>query len=142
MNMIKRIVLLAVLFFSVSAYADVTVSNAWARETKPGQEVGAAYMTLKSSSPTQLIKVESQAAGTIEIHEMSMNNGVMKMRMLDALDLPAGKTVELSPGGFHLMLFDLKKPLAIGDRIDMLLTFKDKSGKLVKQKASMPVKAP
>ncbi|HEY7985882.1 MAG TPA: copper chaperone PCu(A)C [Methylophilaceae bacterium] len=138
--MIKRIALSTLLFFSISAFADVTISNAWVRDTKPGQEVGAAYMTLKSPADTQLIKVESQSAGTVEIHEMSMNNGVMKMRMLDTLALPANKAVQLSPGGFHLMLFDMKKPFVSGTQVDMVLTFKDKAGKLSKQKITVPVK--
>ncbi|HEY8084790.1 MAG TPA: copper chaperone PCu(A)C [Methylophilaceae bacterium] len=138
--MIKRITLLALLFFSISAFADVTISNAWVRDTKPGQDVGAAYMTLKSPADTQLIKVESQMAGTVEIHEMSMNNGVMKMRMLDTLALPANKAVELSPGGFHLMLFDMKKPFVPGTQVDMVLTFKGKAGKTFKQKITVPVK--
>ena len=139
--MIKRTSLFALIFFSITAFADVTVSQAWVRETKPGQEVGAAYMTLKSPVNMQLIKVESKMAGTVEIHEMSMNNGVMKMRMLDTLDLPANKAVELAPGGFHLMLFDMKKPFTTGNQVDMLLTFKDKSGKVFKQKITVPVKA-
>jgi len=139
--MIKRMSIFALLFFSITAIADVTASNAWVRETKPGQEVGAAYMTLKSTADTQLIKVESKMAGTVEIHEMSMNNGVMKMRMLDTLALPANKAVELSPGGFHLMLFDMKKPFATGNQVDMLLTFKDKTGKISKQKITVPVKS-
>ncbi len=139
--MIKKTSLFALIFFSITAFADVTVSQAWVRETKPGQEVGAAYMTLKSPVNMQLIKVESKMAGTVEIHEMSMNNGVMKMRMLDTLDLPANKAVELAPGGFHLMLFDMKKPFTTGNQVDMLLTFKDKSGKVFKQKITVPVKA-
>lgn len=142
MNMTKYIFLFLLLFLDIRAYADVTISNAWARTTKPGQDVGAAYMTLKSDSAAHLIKVESQAAGTVEIHEMSMNNGVMKMRMLETLGLPAGKSVELAPGGFHLMLFDLKKPLAAGDHVDMLLTLREKSGKVIKQKIRLPVKEP
>ena len=138
--MIKRIALFALLFFTFTAHADVQISNAWARATHPGQEVGSAYMTLKSSTNTQLIKVESSAAGTVEIHEMSMNNGVMKMRMMEILDLPAGKAVELAPGGFHLMLFDLKNPLDAGIKVDVQLTLKDKTGKVSKQKVSLPVK--
>lgn len=140
--MIKYILLFILVFHDIAAYAEVTISNAWARATKPGQEVGAAYMTLKSDSAARLIKVESQMAGTVEIHQMSMNNGVMKMRMMQALDLPAGKVVELAPGGFHLMLFDLKKPLAPGDQVDMLLTLKGKKGQIFKQKISLPVKEP
>jgi copper(I)-binding protein len=131
---------LTLLLCSLSAHAGVEISAAWARATAPGQEVGAAYMRLKSSGAAKLIKVASAAAGTVEIHEMSMNGGVMKMRMLDELNLPAGKSVALEPGGFHLMLIDLKKPLKAGDHIDISLTLKDSRGKLSSQKVSLPVK--
>ena len=128
-------------FFSIAAHAEVEISDAWARATAPGQEVGAAYMNLKSTKTAKLVEVKSQAAGSVEIHEMSMKNGVMKMRMLEVLELPAGKLVKLAPGGFHLMLFDLKKPLAAGENIELSLTLKDSRGKLTTQKVSLPVKA-
>jgi copper(I)-binding protein len=125
----------------LGAHAGVEISNAWARSTAPGQEVGAAYMSLKSTRAAKLLEVKSPVAESVEIHEMSMNNGVMKMRMLDVLDLPAGKAVKLEPGGFHLMLIGLKKPLKAGDNIEISLTVKDSRGKLSTQKASLPVKA-
>ena len=132
---------LSLLLWSLGAHAGVEISNAWARSTAPGQEVGAAYMSLKSTMAAKLLEVKSPIAESVEIHEMSMNNGVMKMRMLDVLDLPAGKTVKLEPGGFHLMLIDLKKPLRAGDAIEISMTFKDGRGKLINQKVSLPVKA-
>jgi copper(I)-binding protein len=125
----------------LGAHAGVEISNAWARSTAPGQEVGAAYMSLKSTRAAKLLEVKSPVAESVEIHEMSMNNGVMKMRMLDVLDLPVGKTVKLEPGGFHLMLIDLKKPLKAGENIEISLTVKDNRGKLSTQKVSLPVKA-
>jgi copper(I)-binding protein len=125
----------------LGAHAGVEISNAWARSTAPGQEVGAAYMSLKSTRAAKLLEVKSPVAESVEIHEMSMNNGVMKMRMLDVLDLPVGKTVKLEPGGFHLMLIDLKKPLKAGGNIEISLTVKDNRGKLSTQKVSLPVKA-
>ena len=132
---------LSLLLWSLGAHAGVEISNAWARSTAPGQEVGAAYMSLKSTMAAKLLEVKSPVAESVEIHEMSMNNGVMKMRMLDVLDLPAGKTVKLEPGGFHLMLIDLKKPLTAGENIEISLTVKDNRGKLSTQKVSLPVKA-
>jgi copper(I)-binding protein len=137
----RSAITLALLLWGLSAHASVEISDAWARATAPGQEVGAAYMSLKSARAAKLLKVKSPAAGSVEIHEMSMNNGVMKMRMLDVLELPAGRTVKLEPGGFHLMLIDLKKPLKAGDNIEISLTLKDSRGKLSSQKVSLPVKS-
>ena len=131
---------LALFLLCGSVHAEVAVSNAWARATAPGQEVGAAYLSLKSDKPAKLTALSSPVADSVEIHEMSMKNGVMKMRMLKTLDLPAGKLVKLEPGGFHLMLVDLKKPLQAGENIDIVLTFKDSKG-TASQKIQLPVKA-
>jgi copper(I)-binding protein len=99
----------------------LTVSHAWARATVPGQQVGAVYMNLQSADDTQLVKAESPAASVVEIHSMTMTDGVMEMRMLHSLPLPAGKVVKLEPGGLHLMLFDLKAPLRAGQEITVQL---------------------
>lgn len=111
----------------------VSIKNAWVRPSNPGQEVGAAYMTFLSSQDTTLISVESDITNAIEIHSMSVENGVMKMRMLDTLELQAGKPYKLEPGGFHLMLFDLKKPLIRDDQVKFVLTFKKKNKASIKQ---------
>ena len=111
----------------------VSLKNAWVRPSNPGQEVGAAYMTFLSSQDTTLISVESDITNAIEIHSMSVENGVMKMRMLDTLELQAGKPYKLEPGGFHLMLFDLKKPLIRDDQVKFVLTFKKKNKASIKQ---------
>jgi periplasmic copper chaperone A len=137
----RLLLALALLLMSLGAQATIEITDAWARATAPGQEVGAAYLSLKSDLPAKLLKVESPASDSVEIHEMSMNNGVMKMRMLDTLDLPAGKVVKLEPGGFHLMLIDLKKPLKAGEVIEISLTLKDRQGKTTTQKVRLPVKA-
>lgn len=118
----------------------ITVSNAWVRATAPGQEAGAAYMELKSATDLTVVKVESTAADSVEIHKMSMHNGVMEMRMLEALELPAGKLVKLEPGGFHLMLFDLKAPLKTGENVAFTLHLKDGTGKGSAMKIDIPVK--
>lgn len=124
-----------------SAQAAVTISDAWVRENAPGQKVGAAYMTLKSAEESTLVYVESPYAGSVEIHSMTMNNNVMKMRKLEELALKAGKPEKLAPGGFHLMLFDLKKPLKSGEKIDFKLCFKDKAGNITHQLVTLPVKS-
>ena len=134
------IALVASLLSACEANHSVAVLDAWARANAPGQTVGAAYMTLISAQDSTMVKVESDIAGTVEIHSMSMDNGVMKMRMLEELPLPAGKAEKLAPGGFHLMLFDLKKPLTAGESINLTLTFRDNAGKVTQQMVTLPVK--
>jgi copper(I)-binding protein len=96
----------------------------------PGQKVAGAYVKLSADKATRLVSAASPAAKTVEIHQMSMENGVMKMRALPGLDIPAGGSVELKPGGYHLMLIDLRKPLAEGDAIALTLRFQDAAGKV------------
>lgn len=124
-----------------SSKESVVITNAWVRPSNPGQEVGAAYMTLTSKQDATLLSVESDATKSIEIHSMTMKAGIMKMRMLDALPLPAGKAYKLAPGGFHLMLFDLKKPLNVGDTVNFTLHFKNKNNVEFKQTIKAKVKA-
>jgi len=142
MNIYRILGFFIIALVASCAQADeVVISNAWVRASAPGQEVGAAYMTLQSARDTMLIKTESTAAGSVEIHSMTMDNGVMKMRRMDTLPLSAGKPTKLEPGGFHLMLFDLKKPLKAGEQIEFTLHFKDSTGKVSKMKLSAPIKA-
>lgn len=119
----------------------VTITQPWVRATNPGQSVGAAYMTLSSAQDVTLTKVESDLTDSVEIHSMSMQNGVMKMRMLDTLPLAAGKPYKLAPGGFHLMLFDLKKPLNVGEQVNFVLNFKHKNNTEFKQNIKVMVKS-
>ncbi|MDP1766054.1 MAG: copper chaperone PCu(A)C [Methylotenera sp.] len=131
--------------FSLDASAAkelVSIKDAWVRPTNPGQEVGAAYMTLISTKDTNLVSVESDVADSVEIHNMTMENGVMKMRMLETLPLKAGIPYKLAPGGFHLMLFDLKKPLLAGEEVSLVLTFKNKNKTLTKQNVNAKVQTP
>jgi copper(I)-binding protein len=136
--------ILACFWLAASAAAlaseQATVNNAWARATAPGQEVAAAYMDIKSATDATLTKVESPAADVVEIHMMSMKNGVMEMRMLETMPLPAGKVVKLEPSGFHLMLIDLKKPLKAGQDIAFTLHIKDAKGGTRQMKVTAPIK--
>jgi len=118
----------------------VEISNAWTRATQEGQDVGAAYMTLTANTDLTLTSIESSATEDVEIHSMTMEGGVMKMRMLEELPLKAGAPFELAPGGFHLMLFDLENPLKAGDQVSFTLHFKDKQGKELTLNISSPVK--
>lgn len=141
MQTILKLFTLISLLVVTNIEAAVTITDAWVRENAPGQAVGAAYMTLNSPEESALVFVESPAAGSVEIHSMTMNNNVMKMRKLDELPLKAGKPEKLAPGGFHLMLFDLKKPLKSGEKVDFTLCFKDKSGNITHQLVTLPIKA-
>ena len=106
----------------------VTVEQAWVRPTVPGQQGTGGYMKLTSSESRRLVSASSPLAGVAEIHEVKMEGDVMKMRALSALELPAGKTVELKPGGLHLMLMDLKRPLPVGTSVPLTLVLKDSRG--------------
>ena len=101
--------------------ANVSVTDAWARATMPGQQVSGAYMQLQSDADARLVSVSSPAVPRVEVHEMKMDGNVMRMREVKAIDLPKGKTVTLQPGGFHIMLMNLPKPIAVGDVIPLTL---------------------
>lgn len=108
---------------SLTSTVAPVVSASWIKTTIPGSAVSAAYMQIKSVTPFKLMKAESPAAGIVEIHDMKMNAGVMEMKALDAIDVPANKAIELKPGGMHVMLMNVKKPINKGDKIPMTLTF-------------------
>lgn len=116
----------------------VSITDAWVRPTNPGQEVGAAYMTFTSKQDLTLVSIESDVTDSIEIHNMTMENGVMKMRMMENLPLKAGMPYKLAPGGFHLMLFDLKKPLTAGLQVNFVLHYKSNIKSQVGQKKIVP----
>ncbi|MFO7542177.1 MAG: copper chaperone PCu(A)C [Thiobacillus sp.] len=101
--------------------ANVSVTNAWARATMPGQPVSGAYMKIKADADARLLSVSSPAIPRVEVHEMKMDGDVMRMREVTEIRLPKGKAVSLEPGGFHLMLMNLKQPIAAGDVIPLTL---------------------
>ena len=111
---------------------DLVISQAWSRATPNGAKIGAGYLTIENKGTTadKLVGVSGDVSPRIEVHEMSMNNGVMKMRAVDGgLTIDPGKTVKLGPGGFHLMIMDLKNPLKLGDKLPLTLQF-EKAGKV------------
>ena len=123
---------LACALFAVAGTAGaqvVEVKDPWARATAPGQKAGGVFMQLKSPGGGALVAAESPAANVVEIHEMAMEGNVMRMRAIPKLDLPAGQTVELKPGGYHVMLIDLKAPLKKGDMVPVKLKVQGKDGK-------------
>lgn len=111
---------------------DLVISQAWSRATPNGAKIGGGYLTIenKGSAPDKLVGVSGDIAGKIEVHEMTTIDGVMKMRPVDkGLTIDPGKTVKLAPGGYHLMMMDLKTPLKQGDRVPVTLEF-EKAGKV------------
>ncbi|MGI9406179.1 MAG: copper chaperone PCu(A)C [Hyphomicrobiaceae bacterium] len=115
---------------SVARAGDLTIHAAWARATPKGAKVGAAYLvvTNNGSAPDRLVSVESPIAARVQIHEMKMTDGVMKMRAMEGgLTIPAGARVELEPGLDHLMLMGLKGPIKRNDPFTATLTF-EKAG--------------
>jgi copper(I)-binding protein len=123
---------------TLPALAQTTVKDPWVRGTVAQQKATGAFMNITSASGGKLLSASSPAAGVVEIHEMVMDGSTMKMRAVPALDLPAGKAVELKPGGYHVMLMDLKAPLAAGQSVDVTLVVEGKDGK----KETIAVKAP
>src|ERR1700724_3562068 len=111
---------------------DLVITQAWSRATPGGAKIGSGYLTIENtgSLPDRLIGGSGDVAGKVEVHEMTMNNGVMTMRPLDkGLTIEPGKTVKLAPGGYHLMMSDLKSPLKRGDKLPVTLEF-EKAGKV------------
>ena len=109
---------------------DLVITQAWSRATPGGAKVAGGYLTIENTGTTsdRLMGGSGDVAKKIEVHEMSMSNGVMKMRSLDkGLAIEPGKTVKLAPGGYHLMLLDLKGPLKQGDKVALMLEF-EKAG--------------
>jgi copper(I)-binding protein len=125
-----KIVLAALgLAFGCVAHAQVEVTDAWVRGTVPGQKATGAFMRIKANQGATLLGAQSPAGGLAEIHEMRRDGDVMRMRAVPKLQLPAGTTVELKPGGYHVMLMDLKAPLKRGDIVPIKLRLQGKDGK-------------
>jgi len=123
------LILLSVSSASVLA-ADVEIKNPWVRGTVSGQQATGAFMEIISKSGATLVGASSPSAGVTELHEMKMDGGVMRMRAIPRLDLPAGKPVALGPGGYHVMLIQLKQPLKKGDRVALTLQIEGKDRKV------------
>jgi periplasmic copper chaperone A len=111
---------------------DLVISQAWSRATPGGAKTGGGFLTIenKGSAPDRLVAVSGDFAGKIEVHEMSVKDGVMTMRPVEnGLTIEPGKIVKLAPGGYHLMMLDLKAPLKQGDKLPVTLEF-EKAGKV------------
>jgi copper(I)-binding protein len=119
---------------------DLRIADPYARPTPPGARTGGAYFTIRNggNAADRLLRVVSPAAQSIELHSMSMEGNLMKMRAIPALDIPAGATVTLGSGGYHVMLVNLAHPLTVGSSVPLTLTF-EKAGSI---DVSAPVEAP
>jgi len=121
---------------------NIEVRDAWVRASVPGQKATGAFMKIKAKDSVRLVGVASPAAAVAEVHEMKMQGDVMTMRAVSGgLEIAAGKTVELAPGGYHLMLMDLKAPLLKDSSVPLTLVFKDAKGVESRMELKVPVTA-
>ena len=139
----KQLIITGLLAITVTAWAQTTVKveDAWVRGTVATQKATGAFMRLTPSAHARLVEAKSPVAGVVEIHEMTLEKDIMKMRQIPGLDLAADRTMELKPGGYHVMLMDLKQPLKGGEQVPITLVFEDDAKKRFTQdiKASVTV---
>ena len=126
----KKFLLASIATLALNAWAQssVKIEDAWVRATVAQQKATGAFMRLTAQRDIRLVAASSPVAGVVEIHEMNMEQGVMKMRPVAGLDLPAGRSVELKPGGYHVMLMDLKAPVATDQSVPLTLVFEGQGG--------------
>ncbi|HXU94108.1 MAG TPA: copper chaperone PCu(A)C [Gallionella sp.] len=140
-NLLRIGALLAALSFNIGAYAgDIQVEGAWSRATAPGQADAMADLAITSKQAATLVGISSAACKSVELHSMTHEGGVMKMREVKTLELPAGKRVSLSEGGYHLMLIGLKAPLKAGEAVPLTLKIKTAGKREVSVEAKAEVK--
>ena len=127
---------------SAPAWAQVSIQNPWVRATVPQQQGTGAFFTIRSAHAARLVQVQSPLSDAVEIHEMQMQGDVMKMRAISGVDLPAGQAVELKPGGYHIMLLNLKQQVKEGSTVPLTLVIEraDKNG--TPQRETVQVQAP
>lgn len=128
-------------FAASTAQAQVRVRDPWVRATVAQQKATGAFMQLTSPADTKLVSARSPVAAIVEVHEMAMENDVMRMRQIPGLILPAGKPVALQPGGFHIMLINLKHQVKPGEKVPLTLTFENASGRRETVDVSAQVRA-
>ena len=136
--MLKTVVLSLALIAHAHA-ADIAVADAWVRATVPQQRATGAFMTITSANDAKLVGAESSVAKIVELHEMTMDNNVMKMRAIDAIELPAGTDVRLESGGLHVMLIDLVEQMKEGASVPLTLVVENADGTQQRVEVSAPV---
>ena len=141
MKTVQFTVLAALVLAAAAVSAQTSVKDGWVRSTVEPQKATGAFMQITSPQGGKLVGAQSPVAGVTEVHEMAMEGNVMKMRAVSALELPAGKAVELKPGGYHVMLMDLKQALKAGETVPLTRTVEGKDGKRETVELTLPVKA-
>jgi copper(I)-binding protein len=139
--MLKHGIALLAVLLAGAAHAQVEVKDAWVRGMVEAQTTTGAFMRITSKSAARLVGARSPAAGMVEIHQTTMEGGVMRMRPVEAIELPAGKTVELKPGGYHVMLMQVPRALKEGETVPVTLVVEGKDGKRQTVEVKAPVKA-
>ncbi len=133
--------LLAAMFVASAAADGVKAEHVWVRATPPGQKVAGAFMELTSDAPVSLVGGESPAADHVELHTMAMKDGVMIMRRVPEIKLPKGQTVQLKPGGLHVMLIGIKAQLKEGETVPITLRTRDDQGRAGSLQVSAQVRS-
>jgi copper(I)-binding protein len=138
----RQLIVMLSMFIAISANAanlEVSVNDAWGKATAPGQNNGLIQFSIVSKKEAKLVSISSPVAGTVEIHSMVHEDGMMKMRPVEFILLPAEKSVDLRKTGNHVMLLNLKQPLKVGDNIPLILTieFPDKHRATLEAKAAI-----
>jgi hypothetical protein len=137
----RSIGLLALAVSATAAWPQTVIKDAWVRGTVAQQKASGAFMQITSAPGGKLLSVSSPVAGMAEVHEMVMEGTTMRMRAVESLQLPAGQTIELKPGGYHVMLMDLKQQLNPGDMVPLSLVIEGKDGKRETLQLQAPVRA-
>ena len=123
-----KYLLLSLLGMSLHVSAQTVVDDAWVRATVPGQPSSGAFMHITAATDSKLVEVKSPVAKTVQIHESKMENDVMSMQAVPSIALPAGKTVNIEPEGYHVMLIDLVGQIKEGDSVPLTLIVEDSKG--------------
>ena len=138
----KRLIFILLIALPVtSAFAQITVNDPWVRATVPQQKATGAFMRLAAKQDARLVEARSPVASVVEIHEMTMESNIMRMRAISSLELPAGKTVELKLGGYHMMFLDLKQQIKEGDVVPVTLVIEGKDKKREAIELKVPVRS-
>lgn len=138
---LQQLVAAATLAWTAGACAQTTVQDAWVRGTVAQQKASGAFMRITSAQGAKLVAVSTPVAGIAEVHEMAMQGTTMRMRAVPSLDLPAGRAVELKPGGYHVMLMELKQQLKGGDTVPLTLVLEGRDGRRETVEVKAPVRA-
>ncbi|SFU80955.1 copper chaperone PCu(A)C [Pseudoduganella namucuonensis] len=133
--------LLATTFAATCALAQVTVKDPWVRATVPAAKATGAFMQVQSAQDARLVGVRTSVAGIAELHQMAMEDNMMKMQAVEGIDLPAGKPVMLASGGYHVMLMQLKRQLKEGETVPLTLVVEKKDKQRENIEVNVPVKA-